>query len=112
MNKPNFALVIIPVLLVVMSYVSILKANDYLKSWIPSTCCVTNDCCWEIQESEVRELPDQHVEIKATGQVKRYDFSPDGKFYRCACDHNPETKNWDVHNKANTRCVFIPGRGS
>jgi hypothetical protein len=33
-------------------------SNPWLLSWIPSQCCVTNDCCWEIAERELRPLPD------------------------------------------------------
>lgn len=29
-------------------------SNPWLLSWIPPTCCVTNDCCWEVSEREVR----------------------------------------------------------
>lgn len=87
------------------------SASEYLKSWIPASCCVTNDCCWEIQESELKPLPDDQYEIRSTGQVrKRTDWSPDGKFYRCACDYDGESRQWIKHQGANTRCIFIPQR--
>lgn len=86
-------------------------SNPWLLSWIPATCCVTNDCCWEIPESEVRSLPDDEWEIRSTGQVrKRTGWSPDGKFYRCACDYSEEQKHWNRHQGANTRCLFVPQR--
>ena len=88
-------------------------SNPWLLSWIPATCCVTNDCCWEISEREVRPLPDDEWEIRATGQVrKRTDWSPDGKFYRCACDYDQADKHWVKHQGANTRCLFVPMRAA
>ena len=87
--------------------------QDYLLSWIPATCCVTNECCWQIQESELRSLPDDNWEVRSTGQVrKRTDYSPDGKFYRCACDFDSESRQWVRHQGANTRCIFVPMRSS
>jgi hypothetical protein len=87
-------------------------SNPWLLSWIPATCCVTNDCCWEISEREVRPLSNDEWEIRSTGQVrKRTDFSPDGKFYRCACDYDNENKTWVRHQGANTRCLFVALRG-
>lgn len=87
-------------------------SNPWLLKWIPATCCVTNDCCWEISEREVRSLPDDEWEIRSTGQVrKRTGWSPDGKFYRCACDHDRPTAKWVRHQGANTRCIFVPLRG-
>lgn len=86
-------------------------SNPWLKSWIPATCCVTNDCCWEVSERELRALPDDEWEIRSTGQVrKRTGWSPDGKFYRCACDYDNVNKVWNKHQGANTRCIFVPQR--
>lgn len=86
-------------------------SNPWLLSWIPATCCVTNDCCWEISEREVRPLPNDEWQIVSTGQVrKRTDWSPDGKFYRCACDYDQTDKHWIRHQGANTRCLFVPMR--
>ena len=49
--------------------------------------------------------------LVATGQVrKRTDWSPDGKFYRCACDYNEG--HWVKHQGAFTRCVFVPLRSA
>lgn len=84
-------------------------SNPWLLSWIPATCCVTNDCCWEVAEREVSPLPDDHWLIKSTGQVKkRTGWSPDGRFYRCACD--PDAGTWVRHQGANTRCLFVSMR--
>lgn len=107
---------ILPVILFSFLYVSISYAEEYhsnpkLKEWIPATCCVTNDCCWEISESEITMLPDQNAEVKSTGQVKKYQFSQDSKFYRCACDYDNVNKVWNRHQGANTRCLFVPNRG-
>ena len=86
-------------------------SNPWLLSWIPPTCCVTNDCCWEVSEREVRPVASDSWEILATGQVlARSAWSPDGRFYRCACDLN-EGK-WIRHQGANTRCLFVPLRSA
>lgn len=86
-------------------------SNPWLKTWIPVTCCVTNDCCWEVAERELKPLPDDNYEVRSTGQVrKRTDWSPDGKHYRCACDFDAAEKQWIRHQGANTRCIFIPMR--
>jgi hypothetical protein len=88
-------------------------SNPKLLEWIPATCCVTNDCCWEISSSEVTSLPDDEWKIHSTGQVrKRTAFSPDGKYYRCACDYDLNEKTWNKHQGANTRCIFVPHQGS
>jgi hypothetical protein len=86
-------------------------SNPWLLSWIPATCCVTNDCCWEVSERELRPMPNDEWEIRSTGQVrKRTAYSPDGRFYRCACDYDNASKNWIRHQGANTRCLFVPMR--
>lgn len=86
-------------------------SNPWLLSWIPATCCVTNDCCWEVSERELKSLPDDNYEVMSTGQVrKRTDWSPDGKYYRCACDYDVASKHWIRHQGANTRCIFVPMR--
>jgi hypothetical protein len=88
-------------------------SNPWLLSWIPATCCVTNDCCWEIQEREVEPVPVDEWRIKSTGQVrKRTAYSPDGKFYRCACDYDNVEKHWVRHQGAHTRCIFVPMRSA
>lgn len=88
-------------------------SNPWLLSWIPATCCVTNDCCWQIAEREVRSLPDDEWQVLSTGQIrKRTDWSPDGKFYRCACDYDKGSKQWVRHQGANTRCIFVPMRSA
>lgn len=86
-------------------------SNPWLLSWIPATCCVTNDCCWEISEREVTPLPGDQWRIRSTGQVvPRKDWSPDGRFYRCACDYDIDNKRWVKHPGAHTRCLFVPMR--
>lgn len=88
-------------------------SNPWLLSWIPATCCVTNDCCWEVSERELRSLPDDQWEVRSTGQVrKRTAYSPDGKFYRCACDYDNVDRHWIKHQGANTRCIFVPMRSA
>ena len=44
-------------------------SNPWLLTWIASSCCVTNDCCWEVSESELRSLPNDNWEVISTGQV-------------------------------------------
>jgi hypothetical protein len=86
-------------------------SNPWLLSWIPPTCCVTNDCCWEVTESEVRPVSSDSWEIVSTRQVlPRSAWSPDGRFYRCACDL--QDGKWVKHQGANTRCLFVPLRSA
>jgi len=86
-------------------------SNPWLLTWIPVPCCVTNDCCWQISESEVRPVSGDQWEILATGQVQqRTGWSPDGKFYRCACDF--AEGHWIKHQGAHTRCLFVPLRSA
>jgi len=84
-------------------------SNPWLLSWIPAYCCVTNDCCWEIAANELESLPEDQWKVKTTGQVRpRTNWSPDGKWYRCACDYDSGTGKWIRHQGANTRCLFTP----
>ena len=88
-------------------------SNPWLLSWIPSTCCVTNDCCWEVSSTELRPYPEDRWQVVSTGQIKkRTDWSPDGKYYRCACDFDPKSNKWIRHQGADTRCVFVPMQSS
>jgi hypothetical protein len=88
-------------------------SNPWLLSWIPAYCCVTNDCCWEVAEKDLGSLPDDKWQVKATGQVReRTNWSPDGKFYRCACDYDSGAGVWIRHIGANTRCLFVPMRSA
>jgi hypothetical protein len=69
-----------------------------LLGWIPQECCVT-------------DLGGDRLRIEASGQVvARRGYSPDGKYYRCAC-HNIAGQ-WVVSPGANTRCLFTPMQGS
>lgn len=90
----------------------------HLKSWIPTHCCVTNDCCWQITASEVEHIAKgNRWKVLSTGQtLGRYDsgdqwtwnWSQDGKYYRCACDRDLASNRWIRHQGANTRCLFVP----
>jgi hypothetical protein len=74
-------------------------------------CCYTNRCCFRIDRSDVVDLGEDKYKIRATGQViKRRKYSPDGEYYRCACDHI--AGKWTVHPKANTRCLVVPFQGN
>jgi hypothetical protein len=47
--------------------------------------------------------------VRATGQVReRTNYSPDDRWYRCACDYDNTTGKWHRHDGANTRCLFTP----
>jgi hypothetical protein len=88
-------------------------SNPWLLEWIPAYCCVTNDCCWEIAEQDLASLPGDKWQVLATGQVReRTNWSPDGKFYRCACDYDTAAGVWIRHIGANTRCLFVPMRSA
>jgi hypothetical protein len=85
--------------------------HNWLLSWIAHECCVTNDCCFEILERDVIDLGGNQLRIVASGQVvQRRGHSPDGKYYRCACDNI--AGKWVVHPAAHTRCLFTPMQGS
>jgi len=91
------------------------SAQEYpnCRGFIEVNCCCSNSCCWEIGEHEVRSLPNDNWEIRSTGQVvKRTDYSPDGRYYRCACDYDGKTGRWNRHQGANTRCLYVPFQGS
>lgn len=79
------------------------------RGFIQHACCCTNSCCWEISASEVEPLPGDMWRIRSTGQeLRRTDFSPDGKYYRCACDYDINTGKWNKHQGAKTRCLYVP----
>ena len=84
-------------------------SNPWLLTWIGKECCVTNDCCFPVTSRDLQSLPDDKWKVVASGQiVPRKGFSPDGLFYRCACDFNTSIGKWVVHPTAHTRCVFVP----
>jgi hypothetical protein len=87
-----------------------LEEWEWLKSWIPRRCCVSSGergCCFIVQPGTVRSLGDDRWQVIASGEVlPRTDWSPDGKFYRCACDMIDG--KWTIHDKAHTRCIFPP----
>ena len=88
------------------------EAED-IKTWIPATCCRTNNCCMKVHESALIALPENKVRVRSTGQVlPRTGWSQDKNTWRCTCDWNPSTQHWDVHPGANTRCVFDIPSGS
>lgn len=84
---------------------------EFFKSFLPGSCCWTNECCFKITLKDVTDLGNGRWMINATKQIvpKENTYkSPDGNFWRCACDYNSATGNWDVHLNANTRCLAIP----
>lgn len=86
--------------------------KDYLSTFMSKNCCFTNNCCFPISHSDVVDLGNNRFKIVASGQeVNATGFSPDGKYWRCACDLDMNG-GWKVHLKANTRCLYIPFQGS
>lgn len=78
-----------------------------IATWIPKSCCRTNNCCRKVHEGALIQLPKNEVRVVTTGQVlPRTGWSQDRNTWRCTCDWNDTTKQWDVHPHANTRCVF------
>jgi len=87
------------------------ELKDYLRTFINQSCCYTNDCCWSISESELTDLGNGKYKINATGQIiAKTGDSPDGKFWRCACDL--VGYDWIKSNLSNTRCLYVPFQGS
>lgn len=84
-------------------------SNPWLLTWISKECCVTNDCCFQVKSTDLQSLPDDKWKVVASGQIlPRKGYSPDGLYYRCACDFNTSTGKWVVHAMAHTRCLFVP----
>jgi hypothetical protein len=116
-------------LLLVIAFTPAVRGEDdaaFYGAFAPTACCWTNKCCFEIGPDDVEDLgggvavrdtwgqirTGHGYRIKASGQVVlRTDFSPDGKFHRCACDPLGDGR-WSIHPKANTRCLFVPPFGS
>lgn len=80
----------------------------------PRDCCDGSDC-GQIATSEVMELPEGSVVVKATGEKfwppghpratyneREWRWSQDQDYHRC---HNPENV------RGRTYCLFVPGRG-
>lgn len=93
--------------------------KDFFKDFLSISCCWSNNCCFPVSPTELTQLGDGSWKVNATGQILppatvRSDlglttFSPDGGYYRCACD--PVDGKWIVHEKANTRCLAVPLQG-
>lgn len=76
-----------------------------IATWIPQTCCWTNNCCFKVKPSALRPVGQDQYEVVASGQVKkRTGWSKDGQTWRCTCDWNGQ--RWLAHPKADTRCIF------
>lgn len=81
--------------------------EDNCRGFIPSHCCCSNLCCFEIAATDLDMLPGMQARVRASGQVIKAEWSRDGKYYRCACDQS-ESGEWVKHPAAHTRCLFIP----
>jgi hypothetical protein len=89
--------------------------SDFFENFLPKECCWTNRCCFRIDRSDVVDLGEDKFRVQATGQVvRRKAYSPDGEYYRCACDyeHRIGGGKYVVHPKANTRCLAVPFQGN
>jgi hypothetical protein len=79
----------------------------WLLSWIPPSCCVTNQCCFQVKSTDVRSMPGDQWLILASGQtIRRSGWSPDGNYWRCACEQ--QSGRWVIFPAAWTRCLFVP----
>ena len=82
-----------------------------IKTWIPLTCCWSNNCCRKVKPSALTPLDRDHYRVEASGQsVTRTGWSRDGNTWRCTCDQDDSGK-WVVHLRANTRCIFPVPQG-
>jgi hypothetical protein len=81
--------------------------HNELLSWIPPSCCVTNDCCFPVEPGTVEAVDQNNYRVIASGQIiPRTGWSMNGRFMRCACDFIDGA--WKVHPKAFTRCIYPP----
>lgn len=80
------------------------QANCY--GFIDTTCCCTNNCCFEISTSDVSATSKGWL-IKATNEVVQAKASPDFKSYRCACRMNYATGLYEQDVNEKTRCLYL-----
>ena len=109
-------------MLVIALLIYAAKAEDHLieptpaeradiATWIPQTCCWTNNCCRKVDERALIQLPNNQVRVVTTGQIlPRTGWSQNAHTWRCTCDLIDG--KWVVHPQANTRCVFPHHSGS
>src|SRR3989304_4909226 len=94
---------------IIALFIGFAQANEHewLRSWIPQSCCVTNQCCFQIRAHDVTPLSRDEWRVELTGEIaKRTGWSPDGGYYRCACVN--VAGNWIQSPTAHTRCLFVP----
>jgi hypothetical protein len=111
----KYAYILSLLIFLVPSYTIANELKQHLSTFVDVYCCYTNNCCWEIDESQITDLGNDKYKIKSTGQiVTRRAYSPDGKYWRCACDEVKKQvdgyhySEWVKHQGANTRCLFTP----
>lgn len=85
------------------------ELQAYLATWIPGYCCVTSNCCFEIFSNHLVDLGDMKHKIIASGQEIVANYSPDGKYWRCACEQ--VNGIYTKFLEAKTYCLFIPRLG-
>jgi hypothetical protein len=89
---------------------------SFFGGFLPPSCCWTNRCCFRIDARDVEDLGADKYRVRATGQVvHRRAWSPDGEYYRCACDYEHRLSGggkYVVHPGADTRCLAVPFQGN
>lgn len=95
----------------ILIIVLLIQGDPYLRSFIPAECCVTHDCCFEIPAVDVQDMGQDQYKVLATGEILTVRRSPDGKFYRCACNYDFLTKRYVTDLRARTRCLLAPHQG-
>lgn len=82
-------------------------SDDNCRGFIAISCCCSNACCFPVEPGTVEHLGGDQYRVVASGQVvARTAWSPDGGFYRCACDFIDG--RWTIHPTAYTRCIYPP----
>jgi hypothetical protein len=82
---------------------------DNCRGWIPTSCCCSNSCCFEIGAADVTELGNGKWRIEATGEEIAAKLSRDGAWVRCACSYSQILGKWlPADAFGTTHCLFIP----
>lgn len=103
----NKLLLVTLLLLIPFSITEANELKEHLSTFIAHNCCYTNNCCFLITEKDLTDLGNGKYKINITGQeIFRTGFSPDGQYWRCACEHIGN--QWVVFKEAATRCLYTP----
>lgn len=105
------ALVTLAVLLLLLWIASgFAVGQDNCRGFISTGCCCTSGCCFEISESDVRQVSETHYVVNASGKTVPRHWSKDGRAYLCACDSI--NGKWVPSLTASPRCLYLPINGS